>query len=128
DQFAGAVEFDLHALAGPIIVDPAHRFALFSTREYDDATVLAHGFADTLVAFFVLHLDAAHVGGNADGVGDENNQRVGIRILAVGFDGGQLFFVRSAAKKILDAAHEENLKWRHQRRRAGAIENFGDII
>ena len=37
-------------------------------------------------------------------------------------------FIRSAAKKILHPAHEENLKRRHQRRRAGAVENFRQIV
>ncbi len=56
------------------------------------------------------------------------DHRVGIRILAVVFDGGQLLVIRSAAEKILHAAHEENLKGRHQGRRAGAVENFRQII
>ena len=114
--------------AGAIFGNPADRFALFHARQFDDAAVLAHGFADALVAFFVLHLHAAHVGGNADVVGDKNDQRVGIRILAVVFDGREFFFVRSAAKKILHPAHEEDLKRRHQRRRAGAVKNFGQIV
>jgi len=46
---------------------------------------------------------------------------------ASGF-GFELFFVRAAAKKSLHAAHEEHLKRSHQRRCAGAIENFGQIV
>ena len=127
DQFAGAVGLDFHVAAGAVIGDPAHGFAFFDARQFDDAAVLAHGFADALVALFVLHLHAADVGGNADVVGDENNQRVGIGILAVVLDGGQLFFVGAAAKKILHAAHEEDLKRSHQRGSAGAVENLGQI-
>ena len=52
----------------------------------------------------------------------------GFGILAIFFDGGEFFFVRAAAKKILHPAHEENLKWRHQRGSAGAIKNFGQIV
>ena len=57
----------------------------------------------------------------------KTSERVGIGILAVVLDGGEFFFVRAAAEKILHAAHEENLKRSHQRRRAGAVENFGQI-
>ena len=130
DQLAGAVGIDLHGYraAGTVFGDPAHRFAFFHARQFDDAAVLAHGFADALVALFVLHLHAADVGGNADMVGNENDERVGIRILAIVFDGGKLFFVGPAAKKILHPAHEKHLKRRHQRGRAGTVENFGKIV
>ena len=117
-----------HSAAGAVIRNPADRLALFHPRQFHDAAVLAHGFADALVALLVLHLHAADVGGNADVVGDKNQKRIGIRILAVVFDGGQFFFVRSAAKKILHAAHEENLKRRHERRSAGAVENLRQIV
>ena len=116
------------AAAGAVLGNPADGFALFHARQFDDAAVLAHGFADALVALFVLHLHAADVGGNADVVGDKDEERVGIRILAVVLDGGEFFFVGAAAKKILHAAHEEDLKRRHQRGRAGAVENFGQIV
>ncbi len=129
DQFAGSVGIDLYryAAAGTKICNPADGFAFFDARQLDDAAVLAHGLADALVAFLVLHLHAADVGGNADVVGDEYQQRIGIRILAVIFDGGKLFFVRAAAIKTLHAAHEENLEGCHQRRGAGTVENFGEI-
>ncbi len=61
-------------------------------------------------------------------VGDKNQERVGIRVLAVVLDGGELFFVGTAAEKILDAAHEEDLKRGHQRGSAGAVENFRQIV
>ena len=61
-------------------------------------------------------------------VGDKDDQRIGIRILAIVLDGGQLFFVRTAAEKILHSAHKEDLEWGHQRRRAGPVENFSQII
>ena len=83
DQFAGSVGIDLYwdVAAGAIVGNPANCFALLHARQFDDAAVLAHGFADALVAFLILHLHAANVGGNADVVGDEDDQRVGIRIL-----------------------------------------------
>src|SRR5258708_11113721 len=129
DQFASAVRIDLHwhAAAGAKLRNPADSFAFLHPRQFDDAAVLAHGFANALVAFFVLHLHAADVGGNADVVGDEYQEGVGIRVLAVVFDGSKFFFVRATAKKILHAAHEENLEGRHQRRGTGAVENFCKI-
>ena len=60
-------------------------------------------------------------------VGDKDQDGVGIGIFAVGLDGGEFFFVGAAAEKILDAADEEHLKGRHQRRSAGAVEDFGEI-
>jgi hypothetical protein len=61
-------------------------------------------------------------------VGDENNERVGIRILAVAFDSGELLITRAAAKKTLYATHEEHLEWGHQRGGAGAVENLREIV
>ena len=61
-------------------------------------------------------------------VGDKDDERIGIRVLAVVLNGGELVFVGAAAKEILHAAHEENLKRRHQRRSAGAVENLGQIV
>jgi hypothetical protein len=75
-----------------------------------------------------LHLHAADIGGNADMVGDENDKSIRIGILAIVFDGSKLFFVRAAAKKILDAAHEKYLEGCHQGGRSSAVENFGEIV
>ena len=60
-------------------------------------------------------------------VGDENDERIGIGILAVLLDRCQFFFVGAAAKKVLHAAYEEHLKRSHQRRRAGAVENLRQV-
>ena len=43
-------------------------------------------------------------------------------------DGGELFFVRTSTEEILYAAHEKDLKGRHQRRSAGAVKDFGQIV
>ena len=60
-------------------------------------------------------------------VGDEYDQSVGIGILAVVLDGGKFFFVRAAAVEILHAAHEEDLKWSHERGGTGAVKDFRQI-
>src|SRR5215467_14326509 len=126
-EFARAIGFDLYAAAGTLVCDPANCLAFLYAREFHDAAILAHGVADALVAIAVLHLHAAHVGGNADVVGNKNDDGVGIGIAAVLLDSGELFFVRSAPKKVLHATHEENLKRRHQRGSAGTIKNLGQI-
>ena len=51
----------------------------------------------------------------------------GIGVFAVGLDGGQLFVIRSTSEQGLDSADKENLKRRHQRRRAGAIKDFRQV-
>src|SRR6266536_2267379 len=48
-------------------------------------------------------------------------------IFAVILDGGELFFIGTAAIKVLYTAHEEDLKGGHQRGSAGAVENFGQV-
>ena len=114
-------------MAGAIVRYPAHRLALFHTSQFDDAAVLAQGVTDTLVAVSVLHLDAAGIGGNADVVGDKDDKRVGVGVLTVFLDGGQLLFVRSAAEKIFHATHEKHLKRRHEGGRTGAVENLRQV-
>jgi len=81
-----------------------------------------------LVAFFILHFHSTNVGRDADMVGNKDQHRVGIGILAILFNGRKFFFIRAAAKKTLHAAHKEHLKRGHERGRAGAIKNFGKII
>src|SRR5258708_22545685 len=118
---------DLHATAGSVVADPADRLAFFNPGQLDDAAVLAHGFADALVALFVLHLHAAHVGGNADVIRHEDNERVGIGILAIIFDGRKFFLVRAATEQILYAAHKKDLEPRHQHGSASTVENFRQV-
>ncbi len=89
--------------------------ALFDAGEFDDGEMFAESLADALVALLVGHLHAAQVGRDADVVGDEDEQRVGIGVAVVG-DGGELGVVLAASVEGLDAAHEEDLEAGHQRR------------
>ena len=57
-------------------------------------------------------------------VGDEDEERVGIGILAVLFDGADFFFVGAAAEERFYAAHEEDLERGHERWRARAVEDL----
>ena len=107
-------------------VEPLDGLAFFDAGEFDDGEMLAEGLADALVALLVGHLHAAQVGRDADVVGDEDEQRVGIGVAEVVGDGGELGVVLAASVERLDAAHEEDLEAGHQRRRAGAVENFDD--
>jgi hypothetical protein len=103
------------------------RTASLYARQFDDAAKRSHLFADSFVALLVGHVHAAGIRRNADMVGDKDQQRIGIWILAVVLDRSQLVVIRSAAEKRLHAAHEKHLEWRHQRWRARAIENFGEV-
>ena len=60
-------------------------------------------------------------------VGDEDEQRVGVGILEVIVDGAKFVIVLAASVEVLDAANEEDLEGRHQRRRARLIENLLQI-
>src|SRR5208282_6539162 len=97
-QLAGAVGVDLDLACKAILANPAHRFPLLHARQFDNATERAEVFANLLVAVFVGHLHAAGIGGNADVIGNKYQKRIGIGILAVGFDGSNFFFVGAAAK------------------------------
>ena len=67
----------------------------------------------------------ADVGGDADVVGYENNDGIGVRIFAVLFDGGEFVVVRAAAEHGLHTFDEEDLEGCHQRRRTRTVEHFG---
>ena len=56
-------------------------------------------------------------------IGHEDEQRIRIGILEVVFDGAEFVVVLAAPVEILDAANEENLEGRHQRRSARLVEN-----
>src|SRR4029077_243507 len=112
---------------GAVVADPAARFAFLNPGQLGDAAVLGHGFANALVALFVLHLHAADVSGNADVISHEDQQRVGIGVPAIIFDGRKFFLVSGATKQIFYAAHKKDLERRHQRRSAGTVENFSQV-
>ena len=52
-----------------------------------------------LVAILIGHLHAAGVGGDADVVGDEDEERVRIGIFTILFDGAE-FWIRSSRGRI----------------------------
>ena len=112
---------------GAIFLYPANGVAFFDAAQFDDRAIPAESFTNALVAFFVGEVHAAGVDGNADVVGDEDQYRVGIGIATVLLDGVEFFFVRSAAEKGFDAAHEKDLKRRHERGSSGAVKNFRQI-
>src|ERR1700731_284558 len=124
DQFASGVLINFYVFFLRLVDDPAHAVSFFHARKLHNAAILAQGFADALVAVFVLHLHAANVSWNADMVGDEDDHRVRVGIFHVGFNGGEFVSVRAAPVKLFDAAHKEHLKRRHERRRARAVQHF----
>ncbi len=57
-------------------------------------------------------------------IGHKDQQRIGIGIFEVVFDGGEFVIVLAAAIKVLDATNEEDLERRHQRGRARLIQHL----
>src|SRR5437016_5160124 len=101
-----------------------NRFAFFYTRQFHYSAKLTQSLADALVALFVGQIHAAGICRNADVVCDQDQQRIGIGISAVLFNGCEFFLVRAPAEKVLYPAYEEDLKRGHQRWRTSAIENL----
>src|SRR5579859_3975628 len=126
-QLAGGIGIDFDLLRGGAVYGPAHGIAFFHARQLDDPAEFTQGLADALKTFFILHVHAAHVGGNADVIGDKNEQGIRIRIFYVLLDDIKVFFVAAAAIERLHAANEEHLEWRHQGGSAGAVKNFSQI-
>src|SRR5207244_12129449 len=113
-QFARRVGGNFYVSGTAVFADPADGLAFFHTRELDDGTILAQRLPDTIVALLVGHIHSSRIRGNTDVVGNEDQYRIRVGVFAVGFDGSQLFVVRSAPKQVLNAADEEHLKRRHQ--------------
>ena len=126
-QFARRVGVNLHVPGAAVVADPADGFTFFHPRQLDNGAILAQGLPDALVALLVGQVHAARIRRDADVVGDKNQHRIRVGVLAVGLDGSQFLFVRSSSKQVLDAADEEHLKRRHQRRSTRAIENLWQV-
>ncbi len=97
-QLAGAIGVDLDLSRGAVLANPADGFTLLHTRQFHNPTEGTQVFADLLVTVPVGHLNAAGVGGNADVIGNKNEERIGIRIFAVGFDSPDFLSIGAAAK------------------------------
>src|SRR5256885_14066774 len=110
DQLARGVLLDLYILLGCALDYPADAITLIDAGQLNNAAVLAQSLADALVAIFVGHLHAAHVGGGTDVVSDKDQQRVRIRILAGSFNRIKLGLVRAPPIEQLYIADKEDLK------------------
>ncbi len=106
---------------------PAHGITLFHARQLNHAAEFAQGFPDAFEALFILHIHAAHVGGNADVIGNEDQQRIRIRIFNVLLDSIEIFFVAAAAIEGFHPANEEHLKRGHEGGGTGAVKNFSHV-
>ena len=60
-------------------------------------------------------------------VGDKDQERVRVGILAVLLDSSQLLLIRSTGEKSFNAAYEEHLERRHQGGGAGTVEDFAQV-
>ena len=106
--------------------DPADGVDFSDTGQLDQAAGVAQRLADALVALFVLIVHAAQVGGDAEVVGDEEQDGLRVGAAEVGVDGGEFGLPGAAAVEQLEVAHEEHLEGSHQRWRLRAVEDLED--
>ena len=80
DQLAGGVGVELYGWCGGFGGggDPVDGVGLVDAGEFDEAAPVAEGFADLFVALFVLVVHLAEVGGDAEVVGDEDEEGCGL--------------------------------------------------
>ncbi len=90
--------------------------------------MVAEGFAEAFELGLVVHLHAAGIGGDAEVVGDEDDQRLRVRRAEVAVDFGELVFFGAAGVELFEIANEDDLEWSHERGRAGAVEDFKDGV
>ncbi len=126
DEFAGGVgvEADVAGFGGG--GDPADGVVLVDAGELDDAAPVAEGLADALEALLVLVVHLAEVGGDAEVVGDEEDEGLRVGRAEVGVDGGELFLLGAAAVEGFEVADEEDLEGRHEGWGLGAVEGVED--
>ncbi len=123
-QFARRVRFKLR-LGGLRRRDrPAHRIFFVHARQFDHAAVFAQRLRQPLKAILVVHLHAPRVGGNAQKIGDKNQQRLRIGRLEIPVQRGKLILLRAPRVELPHIAHKNHLKRRHQRRRLRAIQHI----
>ena len=77
-------------------------------------------------AVLVVHVHAAHVGGDAQKIGDEDQQSLRIGRAEVAVESGELVFLGAARIELAHVAHEDDLEGRHQRGRLRAVEHLED--
>ena len=105
---------------------PAHCVFLVDACQLDHAAVRAQRFGQALVAVLVVEFHAARIGGDAEEVGDEEEQRLRIGRAEVALERGEFFFLGAARVELPHVANKDDLEWRHERRRLRAVENFKD--
>ena len=103
------------------------RVSFVHARQFHHAAIVTQGFADALVAIFVLHVHAAQVGWQTEMIGNEENDRLRIGRAEVVFQRGKLFLLCAAGVEGFQVADKDHLEGRHQRRRLGLVENVEDI-
>ena len=124
-EFAGGVRFDLDSRRfASATIHAGHR--LHRRGPARRCRSVAERFADSVVAVLVLHVHAARVGGDADVVGDEEEQRLRIRRAEIGVDARQILLFSRRGCRALQIADEDDLEGRHEGRRLRAVERLED--
>ena len=126
DEFAGGVGVELYVAGFGGGGDPFDGVGLVDAGQLDEAAPVAEGLADLFVALLVLVVHLAQVGGDAEVVGDEEDEGLRVGRAEVGVDGGELFFFAAASVEGFEAADEEDLEGRHERWGLGAVEDLED--
>ena len=106
--------------------DPAHRVFLVHARQLHHAAVLAQRLGQPLKAVLVVHLHAPRVGGNAQKVGNKQQQRLRIGRPEIAIQRRKLILLCAARVKLPHVAHKNHLERRHQRGRLRAVQHFKD--
>ena len=126
DQLAGGVGVEAGRGGFGGGDDPLDGVVLVDAGEFDEAAPVAEGVADLFVALFVLVVHLAEVGGDAEVVGDEDEEGGGVGGAEVGIDRGKFFFFGAAAVEGFQVANEEDLEGRHEGWGLGAVEDVED--
>ena len=105
---------------------PAHRVFFVHARQLHHAAVLAQRLGQPLEAVLVVHLHAPRVGGDAQKVGDKDQQRLRVGRAEIAIQRRELVLLGAARVKLAHVAHKDHLERRHQRRRLRAVQHFED--
>ena len=111
---------------GKMKKEPINVIAFFDTREFDEAAPVAERLANPVVALFILVVHLAQVGGDTQMVADEEQHGLRVGRAEVGVDRREFGLLGAAAVEVLQAAHEDHLERRHQRRRLRTVEDLED--
>ena len=126
DKFAGRVGIDSGAGLLRRGRHPAHRVFLVHAGQFHHAAMLAQRLGQALEAVLVVHLHPPRIGGDAQEIGDKNQERLRIRRVEVAAQSRELLLLGAAGVELTHVAHKNHLERRHQRRSPRPVQHFED--